>query len=157
MVRVPVRGRVVVGPDPVEGDHGHVVVAHDGLADVVDAVLVVTLVHDRHGGLGGLHRGEGGYVVVLPDVVQAVDVVRAGRGCEIAAADGSGELDRVGGVSCSLQFGGGDADEAVWRVFSIYLFHQLYSLLATSTGYGGLGFSVWMWEGNGKSGEMYIP
>lgn len=60
-------------------------------------------------------------MVVLPNVVQAVDVVCAGRGGEVATANRRGELNGVEGVSRTLDIVGRDTDEAIWvgEVFSM--------------------------------------
>ena len=115
MNRIPVRRRVLVIAHPVERHDRRIELAHQILADVVDAVLVVPLVHLRDAGFGRLHVGRDGDVVVLPDVVQAVDGVRAHGGGRVAAAgrgrvlDGSGEV-----VADAEDVRGRHADLAIW-------------------------------------------
>lgn len=96
MPGIPVRRRLLIIQDPVIRDDPRIVVAHNALAQVINAVLVVALVHFRHGGLGRrllwevdllLRKGGGGggEVVVLPEIVQAVKVVGAARNGDVAA------------------------------------------------------------------------
>ena len=99
---------------PAKGHDRRVELAHEVLADVVDAVLVVALVHLRDVVLEGLHVGRDGEVVVLPDVVQAVDGVGAHGGGGVAAtADVGGVPDRGEVVADAEDVAGRDADLAV--------------------------------------------
>lgn len=124
MPRVAVGRRLLVVEDPVVRDDARVEVAHDALAQVVDAVLVVALVHVRHGLFRGALLREvvfavGVDVVVLPEVVQAVEVVGAARDGDVAVAPGEGphggrEKDGrgVGVLAGKLDGGGGGGDGA---------------------------------------------
>ena len=67
-------------PDPIVRDDARVVMAHDALPQIIDAVLVVPLVHLRHGPLRVRLVGEAAEVVVLPEIVQAVEMV--GPACD---------------------------------------------------------------------------
>lgn len=153
---VAVRSWLIVLVDPVVRDDARVKVAHETLAEVVDAVLVVALIHLRGALLVGFCLGEVGGVVVLPDVVEAVDVMCSHGYCEVAPAD----LRRVlhGGqvVPNALDVFGCDADgsicterkyqpSALWpechiwdrRVNGVYL-HSIRSAQALLTsGVGG--------------------
>jgi hypothetical protein len=91
--RVPVGRGLVVVADPVVRDNARVKVAHDALADVVDAVLVVALVHLRDALLVGNGLGKVAHVVVLPEVVQAVELVRAHGDGEVTVGHILGELN----------------------------------------------------------------
>ena len=100
--------------DPVVRNHGRVVVTHDALSDVINTVLVVAFVHLRDSGFVGLNVREIGGVVILPDVVEAVDVVRAGSSGEIASSRLGWEFNRNGGVAGTFKLGLRDADQAVY-------------------------------------------
>ena len=122
--RIAVGRRLLVVEDPVVRDNTRVVVAHDALAQIVDAVLVVALVHLRHGIFRGALLGEvvlaiGVDVVVLPEVVQAVEVVGATRDGDVAVTPGEGphggwEKDGrgVSVLAGELDGGGGGGDGA---------------------------------------------
>jgi len=99
---------VEVGPgenlpvEPPEGYQGHVTMAHQRLADCVDAVICLRtsgrlkrrrvrmgkagLTHVLETALGCLGRGVVVAVNVHPDVVEAVEVMEYGEGGEISTA-----------------------------------------------------------------------
>lgn len=83
---IPIRCRLLVLVHPVERQDARVEVAHEGLAQEVDTVLVMSLVHVRGASLVGLRLFEVGYVVVLPQIVQAVELVHAQGDAQVAAA-----------------------------------------------------------------------
>lgn len=116
---IPIRRRLLVLPDPVERHHRGIELAHQILPDVIDAMLVVALVHFRDVVLELLDGGEDGGVVVLPDVVEAVDGVGAHGGGGVGVAgggDAGGILDGGGEVVADASdVGGGDGDLAVCR------------------------------------------
>ena len=119
--RVPIRRRLLIIADPIVGNDARVIVAHDALAQIIDAVLVVALVHVWHGLFRSALFREVvavGKVVVLPEVVQAVEVVGAAGDGNVAArgqgahrgreADGGG----VGVLARERDGGGGGGDGA---------------------------------------------
>lgn len=80
-------------PHPVVWNNARIKVAHDPLPYVVDAMLIMPLVHLRDSSFVGGHGGEVLDVVVLPDVVQTMDLVRAHRNSEVPATCSGRILD----------------------------------------------------------------
>ena len=115
--RIPIRRRLLMLPDPVERHHRGIELAHQILPDVIDAVLVVALVHFRDACLELLDGGQDGGVVILPDVVEAADGVGAHGGGGVGVAgggDAGGVLDSGGEIVADAgDVGGGDGDLAV--------------------------------------------
>ena len=98
---------------PIIRNDARIELAHQTLPDVIDAVLVMPLVQLRYA-VGLLTDfGEVAHVVVLPDVVQAVQLVGAdGRG-DVAATGFGGELGGCAVVADFEDVFFRDADEAV--------------------------------------------
>ena len=101
---------------PVQRNGCGIELAHEVLPDVIDAVLVVPLVHFRDLRLGFFDFREDGDVMVLPDVVQAVQGVRTRRDDGVvAAADGGGVPGCGEVVTDAKDVRGWDADLAVCK------------------------------------------
>jgi hypothetical protein len=83
---IRVRRWLLMVADPVVRHEASIELAHDTLPDVVYAVLIVALIHLGDFPHLARHVWERSAVVVLPDVVQAVDLVRAHRRDHVAAA-----------------------------------------------------------------------
>lgn len=99
---------------PVQRNHRGIEFAHEVLPDIINAVLVVPLVHLRDLSLGCFDFREDGNVVVLPDVVQAVESVRAGCDDWVAAAAYRGRVPHRGEVMADAEdIGCWDADLTV--------------------------------------------
>lgn len=115
---IGIGGRILVVQDPVVRDNPRVELAHQALADIVDAMLVMALVHLRYTLLLVLHLGEVVHVVVLPDVVQAVQLVRPYSGRDVSTANLGRELSRPVGVLDLLDVFLRDTDHTIY----IYLY-----------------------------------
>ena len=74
--------------NPTEWHDCRVKLAHELLSDVVHAMLVMSLVHFWNVFFEGLDIRGNVDVMILPDVVQAMDGVCTHCCCEIATADG---------------------------------------------------------------------
>lgn len=98
--------------NPIIRDDPSVELAHKALPNVIHAVLIVSLVQLRHTLLFVLRLGEIVHMMVLPDVVHAVQLVRADRRSDVAAARFGWELRRPVGVSHFVDVLLGDANEA---------------------------------------------
>lgn len=53
-------------------------------------------------------------MVVLPNEVKAVNVVCAGCGGEVSAANRGGKLNKVERIPCALELVGTYTDETIW-------------------------------------------
>lgn len=91
--RITIRRRLLIITDPIVRDDSRVIMTHDPLPQIINAVLVMPLVHIRHRLLRLRLLGKETQMVVLPEVVQAVDVV--GTACDGHVAP-RGRGDRSG-------------------------------------------------------------
>ena len=99
---------------PIERHHRRVKLAHQILPNVVYAMLVVPLVHLRDAGLGGPHVFRDVDVVVLPDVVEAMDGVGPHGSGRVTASCRGGILDGCEVVADAQDIRGRDTDLAIW-------------------------------------------
>ncbi len=100
---------------PIVRDDARVELAHEALPDVVHAVLVVPLVQLRHALRLVRRLGEVGHVVVLPNIVQAVQLVGTDCGCDVFVVAGAGFGRELCGPVRVVDFGHvffADADHA---------------------------------------------
>ena len=77
---------LVVFSNPIVRDDARVEIAHDGLSKIIHAVLVMALVHFRNALLIFLCIREIVHVVILPDKVQAMEVMSPHGNRNVSAA-----------------------------------------------------------------------
>ena len=85
--RIAIRRRILMVQHPVEWHDCGVKLTHQVLSYVVDAVLIMSLVHLRNVFPKALDFGRYVDVVVLPNVVEAMDGVGAHSGGWISTTD----------------------------------------------------------------------
>ena len=105
--------------NPSVGDDAGVELAHEALPDIIHAVLIVSLVELRHTLLLVPRLGEVPHVMILPDVMQAVQLVRADGGSDVATAGFGRELCRPVGMFHHFDVLLGYADEAICIIIII--------------------------------------
>ena len=77
MVRIRIRCWILVIWKPIVWYYAAVRLTHKALSDIVHTVLILSLIELWHSLLLVLGSTETAHVVILPDIVQAVQLVRA--------------------------------------------------------------------------------
>ena len=105
---------ILVMPNPVEWHDSGVEFAHEILPDIVDAVLIMSFVHLRYTVLGGLDFRRKFDIMILPNVMQAMNGVGTHCCSKISATRRSRVLDRCQIMADSDNVVCRDADLTVW-------------------------------------------
>lgn len=112
--RITIRRRILVVQHPVEWHDCSVKLTHQELSNIVDAVLIMSLVHLRNVFSKALNFRRYVDVVVLPNVVEAMDGVGAHGGGWISTTDRVWILDGCEVVPDPENVIRTDADLTVW-------------------------------------------
>lgn len=99
---------------PIERHDRRVEFTHQVLSDIIDAVLVVPLVHLRNVLFQALNVGRNVDIVVLPDIVETVNGMGAHCRGRVSSADGFRISDGCEVVPDSEDIVRRDADLTVW-------------------------------------------